>query len=68
MQGDFNPDDLKSNTFELQWPPNSPGLKSFPEVDKAEWFGMEQAKLKILKGQIPLLEELEKIISSSKGK
>jgi len=51
-----------SNTFELEWPPKSGKLKSFPEVDKAEWFNLEEARLKILKGQLPLIDELSSIL------
>ncbi len=47
-----------SNSFELEWPPKSGQLKSFPEIDKAEWFDLEEAKIKINKGQIPLIAEL----------
>jgi len=38
VQGDFDPTNLKSNTFELEWPPRSGRKASFPEVDRAEWF------------------------------
>jgi predicted NUDIX family NTP pyrophosphohydrolase len=51
-----------SNFFELEWPPGSGILKSFPEVDKAEWFNLEEAKIKINKGQIPLIVELSSIL------
>jgi predicted NUDIX family NTP pyrophosphohydrolase len=47
-----------SNTFSLEWPPKSGKLVDFPEVDRAEWFGVELAKQKILQGQLPLIEEL----------
>lgn len=52
-----------SNFFELEWPPNSGNLKSFPEIDKAEWFNLEEAKIKINKGQIPFIEELSSLLS-----
>ena len=52
-----------SNLFELEWPPKSGILKSFPEIDKAEWFNLEEAKIKINRGQIPLIEELSSILS-----
>ncbi|HET7003546.1 MAG TPA: NUDIX domain-containing protein, partial [Puia sp.] len=51
-----------SNSFELEWPPKSGKLKSFPEIDKAEWFNLEDAKIKINKGQIPLIDELSSIL------
>jgi predicted NUDIX family NTP pyrophosphohydrolase len=56
---------IRSNSFTLEWPPRSGRMQEFPEVDRAEWFTMEEAKSKILKGQIPLLEELEAIVGSN---
>ncbi len=49
---------VKSNTFRMEWPPHSGTVQSFPEVDRAEWFDMDVAKVKILAGQVPLLDEL----------
>jgi predicted NUDIX family NTP pyrophosphohydrolase len=51
-----------SNSFELEWPPKSGNLKSFPEIDKAEWFKLDEAQIKINKGQIPLILELSSVI------
>jgi len=48
-----------SNTFSLEWPPKSGRLQEFPEVDRFAWFGLDEAKIKILLGQRPLLDELE---------
>jgi predicted NUDIX family NTP pyrophosphohydrolase len=56
----------KSNTFELEWPPRSGRLQSFPEIDKAEWFDLEAARLKILTGQLPLIDELSSILVKRK--
>jgi predicted NUDIX family NTP pyrophosphohydrolase len=47
-----------SNTFEIEWPPKSGKMQSFPEIDKAEWFTIEIAKQKINSSQIPLIDEL----------
>lgn len=58
LEYDLNPTEIKSNTFEIEWPPRSGKKKTFPEVDKAAWFGMDEAKQKINTGQIPLIEEL----------
>jgi predicted NUDIX family NTP pyrophosphohydrolase len=58
VQGDFDDAEIKSNTFEIEWPPKSGKKQSFPEVDKAGWFTMEEAKQKIVPGQAPLIEEL----------
>ncbi len=64
FEGDCDPANCKSNTFAMEWPPHSGTQQQFPEIDRAEWFAIEQAKKKILKGQIPLLEQLERIIKS----
>ena len=49
---------VKSNLFEMEWPPKSGKKRSFHEVDKAEWFNLEEAKKRIIPGQVPLIEEL----------
>jgi predicted NUDIX family NTP pyrophosphohydrolase len=58
FEGDCDPAVLNSNTFSMEWPPRSGRQQAFPEVDRAAWFDMEQAKQKILKGQIGLLLDL----------
>ncbi|ANE49795.1 NUDIX domain-containing protein [Flavisolibacter tropicus] len=57
-EGDLNPETIKSNTFKLQWPPNSGKWITIPEVDKAGWFSPAVAKQKIIPTQIPLIVEL----------
>jgi len=49
---------LKSNCFELDWPPKSGRLQSFPEVDRAQWFTLAEAKGKIQSGQAPFIDRL----------
>jgi predicted NUDIX family NTP pyrophosphohydrolase len=58
IQGDFDPAALKSNQFELEWPPNSGKLQSFPEVDRAAWFAPDAARQKIQPGQAPFIDRL----------
>ena len=58
-EADFEPSKIKSNLFEMEWPPKSGKKQSFPEVDKAGWFSFEEARKRILPGQTPLLEELK---------
>jgi predicted NUDIX family NTP pyrophosphohydrolase len=58
LEGDFEPDRLVSNTFEMEWPPRSGKRQSFPEIDRAGWFGIAAARVKLLKGQVPILEAL----------
>ena len=50
---------FSSNYFDLEWPPQSGIIKSFPEIKEIKWMTIEDAKLKILKGQVPLIEKLE---------
>jgi predicted NUDIX family NTP pyrophosphohydrolase len=57
-EADFDAASLISNTFELEWPPRSGRVQTFPEVDRAEWFELETARSKILSGQIELIDRL----------
>jgi len=63
LKGDFDPERLSSNTFEIEWPPRSGRRESFPEVDRAAWFSMADARVKILDGQRPLLDRLEALLA-----
>jgi predicted NUDIX family NTP pyrophosphohydrolase len=58
VRSDFDPAGLRSNTFSLEWPPKSGRRQEFPEVDRAEWFALDSARRKILKGQAPFLDQL----------
>jgi predicted NUDIX family NTP pyrophosphohydrolase len=63
LRADFDPSRLKSNMFSMEWPPKSSRQQEFPEIDKAAWFGLEAARLKILKGQAPFLDRLRVKVS-----
>jgi predicted NUDIX family NTP pyrophosphohydrolase len=58
LEQDFEVSSIRSNFFEMEWPPRSGKKQSFPEIDKAEWFAVDAAEDKILEGQLPLLKEL----------
>ena len=58
IEGEVNEDKIISNTFEIEWPPKSGKMKSFPEVDKAAWFSIDAAKEKINPAQINFIDEL----------
>jgi predicted NUDIX family NTP pyrophosphohydrolase len=58
IEGDFDVSALKSNRFELEWPPQSGRIGSFPEVDRAQWFDPTAAKRMILRGQSPFIDRL----------
>lgn len=62
FEGNFNPDHLHSNTFTLEWPPNSGVLREFPEVDQAAWFSLDEAKKRIIKAQSQFLDELARLL------
>ena len=57
-EGDFDADAIRSNMFSIEWPPRSGRMQQFPEVDRAAWFGIDEARVKLLKGQLPLLDAL----------
>lgn len=57
-EAEFDPATLQSIGFEMEWPPRSGRQQEFPEVDRAEWFGLEAAREKIIAGQVPFLERL----------
>lgn len=57
-EADFDASDVRSNLFEMEWPPRSGRRQSFPEIDRAEWMPLERARTKLVKGQIPALDTL----------
>jgi len=61
-EGDCDPAVLRSNLFTLEWPPRSGQLREFPEVDRGAWFPLAEARRRILAGQLPLVEELERLL------
>jgi predicted NUDIX family NTP pyrophosphohydrolase len=66
VEGDCDAASIKSNTFSMEWPPRSGKQQEFPEVDRAGWFTIPEAKEKILKGQVPFLNEFMEILNEIK--
>jgi predicted NUDIX family NTP pyrophosphohydrolase len=64
-RGDVDPAQLHCNTFRLEWPPHSGVWQDYPEVDRGAWFALVPARSRILSGQRPLLDELERILGRS---
>lgn len=62
VENDFDAEKITSNHFEMEWPPRSGTKKTFPEIDKAEWFSIEEAETKILSAQLPLIKELQTLL------
>ncbi len=60
--GNFDPAQLHSNTFLVEWPPRSGKIQEFPEVDQAAWFPLKEAKQRIIKAQAQFLEELAAMV------
>ncbi len=58
VRGDLDLDGTFSNTFTLEWPKGSGNVKEFPEIDRVDWFSVNEARSKLLKGQRPLLDLL----------
>jgi predicted NUDIX family NTP pyrophosphohydrolase len=58
-EADFDPATLRSNTFSMEWPPRSGTERQFPEVDRAEWFGLDEASVKIIPAQADFLDRLK---------
>jgi predicted NUDIX family NTP pyrophosphohydrolase len=66
VEGDINHKIIASNLFELEWPPKSGKKQTFPEIDRAEWFDIETAKVKINPAQVGLIESLTQTLSKGK--
>jgi len=63
---DLNAAAVKSNTFSMEWPRGSGRMQEFPEIDRADWFNINLARRKILKGQLGLLDQLEQAVAPRK--
>jgi predicted NUDIX family NTP pyrophosphohydrolase len=62
MEGDLDPDRIVSNSFTAEWPPRSGKFQSYPEVDRANWFSLEEARAMILPSQLPILDRFEAVV------
>lgn len=62
LEGEFEPSDLRSNRFEMEWPPRSGRVARFPELDRVAWFTLEEAGTRILPSQAPLLARLAALL------
>ena len=68
LEGDLDADAIVSNHFTVEWPPRSGRFQSHPEVDRAAWFTLEEARVKILASQLPLLDLLESELAGRGGR
>jgi predicted NUDIX family NTP pyrophosphohydrolase len=67
VEGDCDPAATRSNTFSMEWPPRSGRQREFPEIDRAEWFGLEEAEGRISKGQRGFLDQLRALLGDAPG-
>jgi predicted NUDIX family NTP pyrophosphohydrolase len=63
LEHDLDTSIIKSNSFTMEWPPKSGKQKDFPEIDRGEWCTADLCRRKIIKGQLPFIEELLKILN-----
>ena len=67
VEGDCDPAAIRSNTFSMEWPPRSGRQREFPEIDRGEWFGLEEAEGRINKGQLGFLDQLRALLGDAPG-
>jgi predicted NUDIX family NTP pyrophosphohydrolase len=65
LEADFDPSQLKSNKFSMEWPPRSGKVREFPEVDRAAWFDIPEARNRILGGQVSFIDQLDHMVGTS---
>jgi predicted NUDIX family NTP pyrophosphohydrolase len=64
QEGDLDVTRIRSNPFDLEWPPRSGRVQQFPELDRAAWFGVEQARVKLTASQVPFVDRLLELVGS----
>ena len=64
VEGEVDVNDVRSNTFTMEWPPRSGRTAEFPEVDRAGWFDLETARRKLLRGQLGLLDRFAELLEA----
>ena len=67
VEGDLDPSAAVSNTFQIEWPPHSGVIQSFPEIDRVEWFDLDQARRRLKAAQVPFLDRLQAALGVNPG-
>jgi len=65
VEGDLEPSTAVSNTYEMEWPPHSGVVQAFPEIDRVEWFELDEARRKLKAAQVPFLDRLEAALAAN---
>ncbi|HET6818823.1 MAG TPA: NUDIX domain-containing protein [Mycobacteriales bacterium] len=66
-EGDLDPAEIVPGTFTMEWPPRSGKTADFPEIDRAKWWPVDEARVKLVKGQRPFLDRLLQLVSLLRG-
>ena len=64
VEGNCDPEALRSTSFAIEWPPKSGRRAEFPEVDRAGWFTLSEARAKLTSGQVPLVDALDELLKT----
>ena len=65
LEGDFDAAAIVSNTFTVEWPRGSGRVREYPEIDRAAWFGLDDARRAVVRGQVEFLDRLMHVLRSS---
>jgi predicted NUDIX family NTP pyrophosphohydrolase len=65
VEGDLDPSMAVSNTYEMEWPPHSGVVQTFPEIDRVEWFDLDEARRRLKAAQVPFLDRLQAALAST---
>jgi predicted NUDIX family NTP pyrophosphohydrolase len=64
-EGELDPSTAVSNTYELEWPPHSGVVRTFPEIDRVEWFELDEARRRLKAAQVPFLDRLQAAVAGN---
>ena len=64
-QGDLDPSTAVSNTYDMEWPPHSGVVQTFPEIDRVEWFDLDEARRRLKAAQVPFLDRLQAALATT---
>jgi predicted NUDIX family NTP pyrophosphohydrolase len=68
VQGELDPATAVSNTYQLEWPPRSGLVQTFPEIDRVEWFDLKEARRRLKAAQLPFLDRLQAALASGRNR
>ena len=68
VQGDLDTATVRSNSFSMEWPPRSGEIREFPEVDRAEWFSVTEARKRTIPAQAAFIDRLVELVGARRGR